>query len=90
MNKLAALLLEPCRLCNHYYNVGRCETPLLTCFFCGQGCHNNCYKEVVDHEQSTTPGVFYACISCELSRGTKSKLYSGSYQEEVMVIQGWI
>lgn len=81
VNKIAALLLEPCRICKHYYNVGRCEIPLLTCFFCGQGCHNDCYKDLV--EGSThAPGTFYTCISCEISRGTKSKLYSGMYSVE--------
>lgn len=76
IDKIAALLLEPCRICKTYYNVGRCDVPTLTCFFCGQGCHDACYAQNDDNSVPMA-GMFFTCISCEQSRGQKSKLYSG-------------
>lgn len=76
IDKIAALFLEPCRKCKSYYSVKRCDVPKFTCFFCGQGCHDTCYSQQND-ELNSAHGMFYACISCEQSRGTKRKLYSG-------------
>ena len=44
IERVATLFLEPCRLCNNYYCIGLDDKPILKCYFCGQGCHNKCYK----------------------------------------------
>ena len=62
MSRIANLLLEPCRRCNEYYNVGIDERPTLSCMFCGQGCHSQCYDTDAGN---LAPGLFYICISCE-------------------------
>ena len=72
LERLATLFLEPCRLCSNYYNVGLDVTPLLKCYFCGQGCHNDCYKT---HQQCNNNGLFFICLSCE-SEEIKNKQLS--------------
>lgn len=66
LDRVATLLLEPCKLCNHYYSVSLNETPLLTCYFCKQGCHDQCYKtrypEGFDFDACA---LFFICLSCE-------------------------
>lgn len=62
MSRIANLLLEPCRSCKTYYNVDLDEIPVLSCMFCGQGCHSTCLGA---ENANLSPGLFFICISCE-------------------------
>lgn len=78
IEKVATLLLEPCRLCNDYYSVKRTEKPLLSCYFCGQGCHNACYDEATLGRSPIIQGMFFICLSCENEEKKSLKLNSSS------------
>lgn len=75
IDRIATLLLEPCRICKDYYSVKKDETPLLSCYFCGQGCHHECYSQLLSSPSNQTiPGMFYICISCEVEEKANRQL----------------
>ena len=70
IERLATLLLKPCRICIEYYAVNKlCDAPLMRCYFCGQGCHNDCYENA-----GAVAGMFFICMSCEHEEKENLKL----------------
>ena len=71
IERLATLFLEPCRICKKDYAVAIDDDPLLSCYFCGQGCHDDCYSEAYKEK---VMGLFFICLSCEVEELKKKKL----------------
>ena len=64
MNLGQKLLLEFCRKCTSFYHVKKDEIPSLICNKCGQGVHDQCYKEITKAIYNF-PGIIYLCAKCE-------------------------
>ena len=64
INRIDSLLLEFCRKCTSFYHVKKDEIPSLICNKCGQGVHDQCYKEITKAIYNF-PGIIYLCAKCE-------------------------
>ena len=62
LSKLNASLLERCAKCSIYYHVATDAEPIAKCA-CGQHCHYNCYKDIVEIFNKF-PGVVFQCSHC--------------------------
>ena len=69
IDRIDSLLLEFCRKCNKFYNIKKEDRPTISCYKCGQGAHDECYKEMSKHYMDF-PGMVYVCSRCE---GTSKK-----------------
>ena len=63
ISRIDNLLLEHCPKCESKYSVNKDDIPILSCINCGQGCHYDCYKDIVDAIKSF-PGIHYHCHRC--------------------------
>lgn len=64
ISRIDSLLLEVCSKCEEKFSVEIDDTPPLTCVHCGQGCHAECYEDIVELIK-TYPGIHYQCRPCE-------------------------
>ena len=83
MSRIDSLLLELCRKCEAKYSIEKDEVPILSCISCGQGCHTECYRDIIDVIKSH-PGMNFMCHSCE-AKFTKEK--SNETQENTQTQQ---
>ena len=70
ISRIDSLLLESCSKCNIKYSVGKDEIPILSCITWGQGCHSECYKDVVEIIKQY-PGIYFQCNRCETKNSRK-------------------
>ena len=63
ISRIDSLLLEHCPKCELKYSVNKDDIPILSCINCGQGCHYDCYKDIVDAIK-LYPGIHYQCHRC--------------------------
>ena len=63
IRKIDTSLLEKCAKCLQYYQVETSAISSAKCSSCGQGCHEDCYKELTQLF-SEFPGVEFKCIRC--------------------------
>ena len=64
ISRIDSLLLELCSKCEIKYSIDKTEVPILSCINCGQGCHTECYSDIVDIIK-LYPGIHYQCHRCE-------------------------
>ena len=69
IDRIDSLLLEYCRKCKKFYNIKKEDRPSISCYKCGQGAHDECYKEM-SKDYINFPGIVYVCSRCE---GTSQK-----------------
>ena len=72
ISRIDSLLLEHCTKCESKYSINKDDIPILSCINCGQGCHYECYKDIVDIVKSY-PGIHFQCHRCEI-KSTQSNL----------------
>ena len=63
IDRIDSLLLEFCRKCNTFYHNKKEDIPCLSCNKCGQGAHEECYKEI-STALANYPGIAYLCGRC--------------------------
>ena len=66
IRRIDNLLQEECPKCNTWYSVSKDEDPTVSCYLCGQGCHEACYIELGPLIERF-PGLKYMCKRCENS-----------------------
>ena len=70
VDRLNALLMEFCAICEEYYHEDLKEKPLVKCILCHQGCHNPCQEGIIlrlsefdTKQQLCRPFMCSSCIS---------------------------
>ena len=70
VDRLNALLMEFCAICEEYYHEDLSEKPLVKCILCNQGCHNPCQEPIIlrlsefdTKQQLCRPFMCSSCIS---------------------------
>ena len=70
VDRLNALLMEFCAICEEYYHEDLNEKPLVKCILCHQGCHNPCQEGIIlrlsefdAKQQLCRPFMCSSCIS---------------------------
>ena len=64
IKRIDNLLTEECPKCKEWYSVSKDEEPTVSCYLCGQGCHEACYDELGPLLERF-PGLKYMCVRCE-------------------------
>ena len=79
ISRIDSLLLELCSKCEIKYSINKTEVPILSCINCGQGCHTECYRDIVDI-MKTYPGIHYQCHRCE-AKSNQADLITATQDE---------
>ena len=80
INEIENFMMQKCGQCKSYYNVEKGSQPLLSCYICGQGCHNQCYAEVLKLLEGLA-GIRYICGTCEAIESNKYDIEENRTEE---------